>query len=176
MLKAISSLFGDNPTSDPSTTMAYCPPVVFGEPRPKEDYTYAGVNHGVKAALGDPHHPSGYTSLPDSSSSILSQSTIAFVSNADLEPDVTSKAKLPKVLAKSTDGSLRLYESSQPFDASIDEKSQAQQEREQKKACHDGLNAVVDALDKTTVPPNKLGWGSRSNAEVFVGWPVEFDS
>jgi len=120
--------------------------------------------HPLRPAQGEDNqipaksHPlSEHISFPHSSYSTLDQSKHGFDSNLVSDADATTKIDLPKILGKSTDGSLKLYQSEPPNGTGIREIPAAQQVWRHENAGRDDGNEIFDVFGKETGPPKHAG-------------------
>lgn len=154
MRKAIPSHLEYEATSDPPHTMADASTIVLDNPNSQEKHALKPGEGGDKPASAESHPPSGNMSLPYTSHSNTERINIGFDCGFESDSNATTNMM---VLGKSTDGSLRLYQSSYPNGTDIDKASPAQQEWAQEKACHDDLDAVLDPFRKKIGPPKHAG-------------------
>lgn len=124
--------------------------IVFENPSSQERHSLRPAQSEDNLIPAKSHPLSEHISLPHSSYSTLDQSKHGF--DADVVSDVyaTTKIDLPRILGKSTDGCLRLYQSRHPHDTGIRETSVAKQERRHRIECRDDRNGTLDAFAKET--------------------------
>lgn len=134
MRKENSSLWGCEAASKSRHIPANPSTIVFNNPSSHQYQALQLAEGGDKPAPAVYHPPSRRTSLPYSSHCIMEHSNVGFGSNLGSDGETSTNMM---ILGKSTDGSLRLYQSSYTNGIDVHETSQAQPKWGQKEACHD---------------------------------------